>query len=621
MKKLYRLKIVMVSKYTAGGWVKYGDLIKDIRRKSDRPLKIAPEKLGKQHYKFLNDKVSAKIMVVPNRSSALVAKIKACLEQNREFVNFKAPDPNRETMNMLDNQGRYLASEISCFPEPNVNSINHTSEFILNEGWCKQKSTGCWLYQKNQPTSKLPANANMEIMSEKVRKTKVKPERIQRRKAGRDRAGQEEIEAALRESEVKNRSLLNAIPDLVFRLNQKGIFLDYFPAKDDQNAPDPNQFIGKNIDEVLSEDLALWTRYYLERTLTTGEPQVGEYNLRENNTWKHYEARYVPFGSTEVIAIIRDITIRKQMEADLRLSQVRERDRARQVEQTLQQLQQTQSQLIQAEKMSALGNMVAGIAHEINNPISFIYGNVEPAIEYIEDLLKLVMLYQQHYNPPALPIQKHLENIDLDFLISDLPKLLSSMKMGAERIKEIVKSLRNFSRLDEGEKKPVDIHEGIDSTLLILQHRLKAQSDRPRIIVEKNYGNIPKIECYAGLMNQVFMNIISNAIDALESNYLSQNDDKIKELRISISSQISPDNFLAISIADNGPGISQEIQKKLFDPFFTTKPVGKGTGLGLSISYSIVEKHGGQLECISEVGKGTEFIIKIPLKVAEAASS
>jgi signal transduction histidine kinase len=318
-----------------------------------------------------------------------------------------------------------------------------------------------------------------------------------------------------------------------------------------------------------------------------------------------------------VIAIIRDITIRKQMEADLRLSQVRERDRTRQVEQTLQQLQQTQTQLIQAEKMSALGSMVAGIAHEINNPISFIYGNVAPAIEYIEDLLELVMLYQQHHHPPDLAIQKHLENIDLDFLIEDLPKLLSSMKMGAERIREIVKSLRNFSRLDEGEKKPVDIHEGIDNTLLILQHRLKAQSDRRAITVEKDYGTLPKIECYAGLMNQVFMNIISNAIDALESE-LNQNPETRSEPVIRISTKISPDNFLVISIADNGSGIPLEIQQRLFDPFFTTKPVGKGTGLGLSISYSIVEKHRGQLKCISEIGQGTEFMIQIPVQVSDA---
>lgn len=602
----------MLSKYTAGGSVKYRDLIKDIRRKSDRSLEIRHQEMESHHQTLVKGRVDA---AATNTAQTLAAKIKTFLEGKRKFINYNDPINDRENMNILENKDRYLALELNGSPEQHSNLMNDEKVFVLNEGLCKQKSPGRWSGKKNGQNPEFRTNAERQIMTEKIRGKNPSHDISISPNIFGDR---HLIEAALWESEIKNRSLLNAIPDLVFRLNQQGIFLDYFPAKDDLNAPEPEHFIGKSIDEALSEDLALWTRCYLEKTLATGQPQVGEYNLRENNTWKHYEARYVPFGSTEVIAIIRDITIRKQMEADLRLSQVRERDRARQVEQTLQQLQQTQSQLIQAEKMSALGSMVAGIAHEINNPISFIYGNVAPAIEYIQDLLELVMLYQQHHNPPDLAIQKHLENIELDFLIEDLPKLLSSMKMGAERIKEIVKSLRNFSRLDEGEKKPVDIHEGIDNTLLILQHRLKAQSDRKAITVEKNYGAIPKIECYAGLMNQVFMNILSNAIDALESCHINQNYDSSKALGIQISSKISPDNFLVISIADNGPGIPEEIKTRLFDPFFTTKPVGKGTGLGLSISYSIVEKHGGQLQCISEVGKGTKFIIQIPLQLSDA---
>lgn len=602
----------MLSKYTAGGSVKYRDLIKDIRRKSDRSLEIRHQEMESHHQTLVKGRVDA---AATNTAQTLAAKIKTFLEGKRKFINFNDPINDRENMNILENKDRYLALELNGSPEQHSNLMNDEKVFVLNEGLCKQKSPGRWSGKKNGQNPEFRTNAERQIMTEKIRGKNPSHDISISPNIFGDR---HLIEAALWESEIKNRSLLNAIPDLVFRLNQQGIFLDYFPAKDDLNAPEPEHFIGKSIDEALSEDLALWTRCYLEKTLATGQPQVGEYNLRENNTWKHYEARYVPFGSTEVIAIIRDITIRKQMEADLRLSQVRERDRARQVEQTLQQLQQTQSQLIQAEKMSALGSMVAGIAHEINNPISFIYGNVAPAIEYIQDLLELVMLYQQHHNPPDLAIQKHLENIELDFLIEDLPKLLSSMKMGAERIKEIVKSLRNFSRLDEGEKKPVDIHEGIDNTLLILQHRLKAQSARQAITVEKNYGAIPKIECYAGLMNQVFMNILSNAIDALESCHINQNYDSSKALGIQISSKISPDNFLVISIADNGPGIPEEIKTRLFDPFFTTKPVGKGTGLGLSISYSIVEKHGGQLQCISEVGKGTKFIIQIPLQLSDA---
>jgi PAS domain S-box-containing protein len=616
----------MLSKYTAGGSVKYRDLIKNIRKKSDKPkghsfayrtLKNRHQEIGNHHQTLVNGKVPAKIMAVSNSALPLAAKIKTFLEGKGNLVNFNPPIKDREPMKMLGNQDRNLASELNGSPTQHSTLMNEPRVFVLNEGFCQQKSTGRWSSKYfGQNAEELRPNSDVQIINENST-TDGKQEIVNPQKNLRDRVHRTQIEAALWESEIKTQSLLNAIPDLMFRLNQQGIFLDYFPAKDDRNAPEPEQFIGKNLEQVLSEDLALWTRCYLEKTLATGEPQVGEYNLREQNTWKHYEARYVPFGSTEVIAIIRDITIRKQMEADLRLSQVRERDRTRQVEQTLQQLQQTQTQLIQAEKMSALGSMVAGIAHEINNPISFIYGNVAPAIEYIEDLLELVMLYQQHHNPPALAIQKHLENIDLDFLIEDLPKLLASIKMGAERIREIVKSLRNFSRLDEGEKKPVDIHEGIDNTLLILQHRIKAQSDRRAITVEKDYGTLPKIECYAGLMNQVFMNIISNAIDALESE-LNQNPETRSEPVIRISTKISPDNFLVISIADNGPGIPLEIQQRLFDPFFTTKPVGKGTGLGLSISYSIVEKHRGQLKCISEIGQGTEFIIQIPLQVSDA---
>ncbi len=619
----------MLSKYTGGGSVKYRDLIKNIRKKSDRNLKNhqknSHQEMGNHHQTLVKGQVPAKTMAVSNSAGLLAAKIKTFLEEKGKLVNFSTPIKDSKPMNILENQARrYLTSELNGSRTQHLTLTNDASVFVLDEGFCQQKCTGRWLPKSPKyfgyfgQDAELRPNYDVKIMSEKNSRSEVNQEVVNLPETIRDRVHPTQIEAALWESEIKNRSLLNAIPDLVFRLNQSGIFLDYFPAKDDENAPDPEKFIGKNLDEVLSEDLALWTRCYLEKTLATGEPQVGEYNLRENNTWKHYEARYVPFGSTEVIAIIRDITIRKQMEADLRLSQVRERDRARQLEQALQQLQQTQTQLIQAEKMSALGSMVAGIAHEINNPISFIYGNVAPAIEYIEDLLELVMLYQQHHSPPDLAIQKHLENIDLDFLIEDLPKLLSSMKMGAERIREIVKSLRNFSRLDEGEKKPVDIHEGIDNTLLILQHRLKSQSDRRAITVEKDYGTLPKIECYAGLMNQVFMNIISNAIDALESD-LNQNPETIKAPVIRISTKISPDNnFLLISIADNGSGIPLEIQQRLFDPFFTTKPVGKGTGLGLSISYSIVEKHGGQLKCISEVGQGTEFLIQIPLQTSQA---
>jgi signal transduction histidine kinase len=278
-----------------------------------------------------------------------------------------------------------------------------------------------------------------------------------------------------------------------------------------------------------------------------------------------------------------------------------------------QEAHQLAAQLIQSEKMSSLGQLVAGVAHEINNPINFIYGNLTPAKEYIEDLLTLLKLYQQHYPHPVTEIRDEAEAMDINFLMADLPKLLNSMGIGAKRITEIVRSLRTFSRLDESEMKAVNIHEGIDSTLMILEHRLKATSERPAIEVVKKYSNLPLVECYAGQLNQVFMNIIANAVDALEEGKI-KNFLALEALQIHIYTELKNDNEVVIHIRDNGVGVPEKLKKLLFDPFFTTKPIGKGTGLGLSISYKIVtEQHHGKLECLSTPGKGTEFIISIPL--------
>ena len=280
------------------------------------------------------------------------------------------------------------------------------------------------------------------------------------------------------------------------------------------------------------------------------------------------------------------------------------------LEQALRELRRTQSQLIQTEKMSSLGQLVAGVAHEINNPVSFISGNLTWVMEYTENLFNLVKLYAKHYPQPVLEIQKEVEEIELEFLMEDLPKILESMKIGAERIREIVRSLRSFSRLDEAEMKMVDIHEGIDSTLLILQNRLKAKAERSEIQVVKAYSRLPPVKCYPGQMNQVFMNILMNAIDALD-NYKQE-----QPKTITICTEVVDVNsHIVIRIEDNGPGMTEDVKAQLFDPFFTTKPIGQGTGLGLSISYQIVvEKHGGQLQCISAPGEGTEFIIEIPIR-------
>lgn len=321
-----------------------------------------------------------------------------------------------------------------------------------------------------------------------------------------------------------------------------------------------------------------------------------------------------------VSIVLRQANELAKLNSALQESEAREREKATQLEIALKDLQQTQTQLVQTEKMASLGQLVAGVAHEINNPINFIYGNLAHAEDYTKGLLTLLNLYQARVNFPEHEIAAKAQEIDLDFLMADLPKLLSSMKVGADRIRQIVQALRIFSRIDESEIKQVDIHEGIDSTLLILNNRLKASSNRPGIEVIKEYGKLPKIECYAGELNQVFMNIVANAIDALEEEngkwrMENEENNQLPIPQIRIRTEVTDNNWVAVRIADNGPGIPEEVQGKLFDPFFTTKSVGKGTGIGLAIGYAVVvEKHGGKLTCLSAPGEGAEFIVELPLK-------
>jgi PAS domain S-box-containing protein len=314
------------------------------------------------------------------------------------------------------------------------------------------------------------------------------------------------------------------------------------------------------------------------------------------------------------VGTVTDISERKLVEDERRQAEAQLQQQTADLEAALQELQRTQAQMIQSEKMSSLGQLVAGVAHEINNPVNFIYGNLSHARTYTQDLLGLVQLYQDHYTTPVPAIAAEAEAIDLEFLLEDLPKILDSMQVGAERIQKIVTSLRTFSRMDEAEVKAVDLHDGIDSTVMILQHRLKAKSDRIDIPVIKHYGNLPKVECYVGQLNQVFMNILSNGIDTLEE-ALEQGKQFTPTLQI--QTELSASGEAIIRITDNGLGIPAAIKQRLFDPFFTTKAVGKGTGMGLSISYQIVtEKHGGSLSCTSVPGQGTEFVITIPLHQA-----
>ncbi|MEA5620421.1 ATP-binding protein [Cronbergia sp. UHCC 0137] len=280
------------------------------------------------------------------------------------------------------------------------------------------------------------------------------------------------------------------------------------------------------------------------------------------------------------------------------------------LQETLEKLQQTQLELIQAEKMSGLGHLVSGIAHEINNPISFIYGNIQHTQDYIDILLELIVDYQLELPHPSKWLQEKIDRLDLEFIQEDITKILGSMKTGSDRIRNIVSSLRNFSRFDESTRKLVDLHEGIESTLLMLQYRLQADQVFPEIQIIKEYGKIPLINCYASQMNQVFLNILNNAIDALrsESQIIS---DPIIYITTGIDYE---ENTMKVSIMDNGIGMSQSTLSRIFDPFFTTKPVGSGTGLGLAISYQIiVEQHDGKLNCVSSPGKFTKFMIEIPV--------
>ncbi|MBE9184405.1 PAS domain S-box protein [Microcoleus sp. LEGE 07076] len=294
----------------------------------------------------------------------------------------------------------------------------------------------------------------------------------------------------------------------------------------------------------------------------------------------------------------------------------RDRQKSQELQTALHDLQQTQMQLVQTEKMSSLGQVLAGIAHEINNPVGFVAGNLCHVRDYVLDLLEIVQVYRQEYPNPPAKIQQQAEDIDIEFLAKDLPKLLNSMHTGCERIVEIIQTLRNFSRADEAKIKSADIHEGLESTLLMLNSRLKAKAKWQGIEVIKEYGELPQIECHPGLLNQVFMNILANAMDALEeSSSQAKNTATSIFPKIIIKTETIDNKSICIRIKDNGPGIPEDNIVRLFDPFYTTKPVGKGTGLGLSISHQIVvEKHKGKLQCLSQLGQGTEFIIDIPIR-------
>ncbi|MEG4229423.1 PAS domain S-box protein [Microcoleus sp. N9_A2] len=393
------------------------------------------------------------------------------------------------------------------------------------------------------------------------------------------------------------------------------------PAFESMTGYRRQEIIGKNCQFLQGSDTDPVAVEIIRQALQTkSECKVILKNYRKDGTtfWNCFSISPVRDRTgklTHFIGVQRDITQSKQAEEALHNSEAQSREQAAQLAAALNKLKTTHSQLVQSEKMSSLGLLIAGVAHEINNPVSFIHGNLAHLKNYTQDLFHHLELYEHHYPNPVEEIQQEREEKDLDFLAEDLPQILSSMSVGVDRICQIVQSLRNFSRHDDSQMKPINLHEGIDGTLLILNHRLKGNGEMLPIQIVKQYGELPPVECFAGPINQVFMNILSNAMDALDDANSRRTCQEMPEnvSQIRIFTEVVA-NFVEIKIADNGPGITEEIKQRIFDAFFTTKPIGKGTGMGLSISYQIiVERHNGELYCSSELGKGTEFTIKMPI--------
>lgn len=436
----------------------------------------------------------------------------------------------------------------------------------------------------------------------------------------------EQIELDLRASQQMLQLVMDTLPEAIFWKDRNLMYLGCNQNfADDAGLTSPEEIIGKtDFDMPWKREETEFYRECDRRVMLSGKAELGitesQLNSEGKQTWLETNKAPLHDGHGRIIGVLgtyQDITERKQ--AEIALQELNQKLEFQTIELTaaLEQLQQSQLQLIQREKMSALGNLIAGVAHEINNPVGFLSGNLQPAKNYVKDLFELLDLYGEAIPHPGQAIKEKIDTIDLDYLREDLPKLLQSMHEGIKRIANISISLRTFSRSDTEQRVPFQLQEGLDSTLLILKHRLRANEQRPAIQIIQNYSAIPLIHCFPGQLNQVFMNLIANAIDALDESNEGKSFSEIQAQPncITITTQLSTDQQSAIiRIKDNGIGMTQDVQHKIFDNLFTTKAVGKGTGLGLAIARQIiVEKHSGKIEFDSELGQGTEFVIEIPV--------
>ncbi|MCU0550120.1 MAG: PAS domain S-box protein [Leptolyngbya sp. Prado105] len=419
-------------------------------------------------------------------------------------------------------------------------------------------------------------------------------------------------EEALREREAELRNITSLVPGVLyqyqfsFRTGQ-GNFTYISPRSLEvfEIAPEVLQNLDEAIWQIAHTDDLARVQASVTKAVLEHQPWCDEYRVilpSGKQIWIRGQSQPGDINEEYGLhyGVFFDISVQKVAELELQ-------QRTQDLEQTLKDLQRTQAQLIQSEKMSSLGQLVAGVAHEINNPVSFISGNLNHAQKYVSDLLHLIEAYEQEYSESTDLIMQTQAEIDLGFLKSDLPNLLISMQTGANRIRQIVLSLRLFSRLDEAEYKEANLHDSIESTLMLLDHRIQ----KSKIQLNRRYQSLPPVECYAGQLNQVFLNLIENAIDALQTT---------SDPLLTIHTEAIAQQFVRITISDNGTGITEEIQQRIFDPFFTTKEVGQGTGMGLSISYQIVaEQHRGSLKCDSKIGEGTTFTIEIPTRLKLSA--